>query len=147
MESHHSIPPSDEVEMGDDIPRDIKPRSVSSLTSSSISAMSGTQNAAVAGNSGELERQRQLAQYERQQQEIIYNQQLELVRQNTEKMLQEQKQSHREEATIATGYVIQLTETALNKLNNKLNKQTQEQQHMAANDERTKQRITARRNQ
>ena len=62
-------------------------------------------------------------------------------------MLREQKQSHREEATIATGYVIQLTETALNKLNNKLNKQTQEQQHMAANDERTKQRITARRNQ
>ena len=51
-------------------------------------------------------------------------------------MLQEQKQSHREEATMATGYVTQITETALNKLNNKLNKQTQEQQHMAANDEK-----------
>ena len=58
-------------------------------------------------------------------------------------MLQEQKQSHREEATLATGYVNQLTETALNKLN----KQSQERQQMAANDERTRQRITAHKNQ
>ena len=31
-------------------------------------------------------------------------------------------------------------------MNNKLNKQTQEQQHMAANDERTRHIITARKN-
>ena len=66
--------------MGDDIPRDIKPRSVSSLTSSSISAMSGTQNAAVAGNSGEVERQIQTAEYELQQQQNIFSQQVERVR-------------------------------------------------------------------
>ena len=58
------VPPSDEVEMGDDIPR-----SVSTLTS--ISAMSVIQTAAVANNSGEVERQRQIAEYERQQQENI----------------------------------------------------------------------------
>ena len=56
-------------------------------------------------------------------------------------MLQEQTQAHREEATYAIGYVNHLTETALNKLN----KQNQEQQQMAAQDERTKQRINAQR--
>ena len=93
----------------------------------------------VANNSGEVERQRQLAQYEIQQQEIIHNQQIELVRQNAASMLQEQTQAHREEATYAIGYVNNLTETALNKLN----KQSQEQQQMAAQDERIKQRINA----
>ena len=53
------------------------------------------------------------------------------------------KQSHREEAPIALGYVNNLTENALNKLN----KQTQEQQQMANQEERTKQRITAHKNQ
>ena len=50
-------------------------------------------------------------------------------------MLHAQAQSHREEASIALGYVNDLTENAVNKLN----QQTQEQQHMYANDERTKQ--------
>ena len=120
--------------MEDDIPRDEIPRSLSPLTTlTSSSSMSVNQNAAVADISGEVERQRQIAQYERQQQEIRYNQQLELVRQNAESMLQEQKQSHREETTLAIGNVNELTETALNNLN----KQSQEQQQMAANDERT----------
>ena len=58
-------------------------------------------------------------------------------------MLQEQAQPHREEASIALGYVNNLTETALNKLD----KQSQELQQMAANGERTRQRITAHKNQ
>ena len=56
MESHYSLPPSDETEMVDDIPRDEIPRS----SSSSMSAIQN-QNAAVADNSGEVERQRQIA--------------------------------------------------------------------------------------
>ena len=65
------LPPSGEVEMGDDIPRPL-----SSLTSSSAMSGVANPNSAVAYNSGELERQRQLAQYEIQQQEIIHNQQI-----------------------------------------------------------------------
>ena len=67
MQYVYSLPPSGELEMGDDIPRDEIPRSVPPLTDSSTSSMSVTQNAAVADNSGEVERQRQLAQYEIQQ--------------------------------------------------------------------------------
>ena len=59
--------------MGDDIPRP-----VSTLTN--IPAMGVTQNAAVAGNSGEVERQIQTAEYELQQQQNIFSQQVELVR-------------------------------------------------------------------
>ena len=124
MQSVYSLPPSGEVEMGDDIPRDEIPRSVAPLTSSSSSSMSVTQNAAVADNSGEVERQRQLAQYEIQQREIIPNRQIELVRQNAAPMLQEQTQAHREEATYAVsyafGYVKHLTETALKTLNKQI---------------------------
>ena len=98
-----------------------------------------TQNAAVADIDGEDERQSQIAEYERQRQEIRYNQQVKLVRQNTETMLQEQKQSHREEATLAIGYANELTETALKKLN----KRSQERQQVAANDERTRHIIIA----
>ena len=58
-------------------------------------------------------------------------------------MLQGQAQSNREEASIALGYVNNLTENTLNRLN----KQSQELQQMAANGERTKQMITARKNQ
>ena len=120
--------------------------------------MSGAQNAAVADVSGEVERQRHIAEYERQQQDITYSQQLELVRQNAESMLHaqaqshreeaasmlhEQAQSHREETSIVLGHVNILTETTLNKHN----KQSQERQQMAANGERTRQRIIAHRNQ
>ena len=140
MHSVFSLPPSGEVEMGDDIPRSLSPLT----TLSSRSAMSDVahQSSAVADNSGEVDRQRQLAQYEIQQQEIKHNQQIELVRQNATSMLQKQTQAHREEATYAIGSVNNLIETTLNKLN----KQNQEQQQMAANDERTKPRINAQRN-
>ena len=57
MDSVFSLPPSAEVEMGDDIPRSVSP--LTSLASSS--SISVTQNAAVADNSGEVDRQRQLA--------------------------------------------------------------------------------------
>ena len=61
MHSVYSLPQSDDVEMGDDVPRDEIPRSVSPLTSSSISAKSGTQNGAVADIDGEIERQSKIA--------------------------------------------------------------------------------------
>ena len=57
-------------------------------------------------------------------------------------MLHGQAQSNREEASIALGYVNNLTEASLNRLN----KQSQERQQMAADDERTRQRITAHKN-
>ena len=60
MHSVYSLPPSDEVEMGDDIPRDEIPRSVPPLTNSSMSSMSVTLNAAVVDIDGEVERQRQI---------------------------------------------------------------------------------------
>ena len=61
MQSVYSLPPSDEVEIGDDIPRDEIPRVLSSLTSISAMGVTQNQNAAVADNSGEVERQRQIA--------------------------------------------------------------------------------------
>ena len=128
------VPPSDEVEMGGDIPRSV-PTSTS-LTSSSVMS-DVAQSSAVADYSGELERQRQLAQYENQQRDIREKQQIELMRQQTASMLQVRQQAHREEATPAIEYVKNLTKIALNKLN----KQSQEQQQMADQDERTKQRI------
>ena len=142
MQSVCSLPLSGEVEMGDDILRDEIPRSVSPLTSSSSSPISVTQNVAVADDSGEVERQRQLAQYEIQQREIRYNQQIELVRPNSAPMLQERTQAHREDATYAIGCVNNLTETALKTLN----EQHQKQQQMAAQGEMIKQRINAHRN-
>ena len=76
---------------------------------------------------------------------------MELVRQDAVSELhsitQSLTESHREEASTATAYVSNLTENALNRLN----KQSQELQQMAENDERldarTRQMITARRNQ
>ena len=79
MGPQYSTPPSDEVEMGDDIPRDEIPRS----SSSSMSV--AHQSSAVAGIDGKVEKQRQIAEYERQQQENMFNQQLEQVRQHIEK--------------------------------------------------------------
>ena len=103
MESVYSLPLSDEVEMGDDIPH-----SISSLTSSSV--MSGViQSAAVADYSSELDRRRQLTQHENQQRDIRDKQQIELMRQQTASMLQEQEQAHREEATYAIEHVKNLT--------------------------------------
>ena len=60
---------------------------------------------------------------------------MELVRQDAVSELhsitQSLTESHREEASTAIAYVNDLTENALNRLN----KQNQELQHMAANDE------------
>ena len=55
MESHYSIPPSGEVEMGGDVPRDEIPRS----SSSSMSV--AHQSSAVADIDGKIEGQRQRA--------------------------------------------------------------------------------------
>ena len=86
---------------------------------------------------------------------------MELVRQDAVSELhsitQSLTESHRNEATTAIAYVSNLTENALNRLNltenalNRLNKQSHELQQMAENDERldarTRQMITARKNQ
>ena len=65
-------------------------------------------------------RQKQIAEYERQQQEIRQSRQLEIVRQEAASVLQsttqELTESHRKEAI---GYVANLTENALNKLKTK----------------------------
>ena len=86
---------------------------------------------------------------------------MEIVRQEAASELHSITQAltepHRNEATTAIAYVSNLTENALNRLNltehalNRLNNQNQELQQMVENDERlgarTRQMITARRNQ
>ena len=76
---------------------------------------------------------------------------MEIVRQGAASVLHSTTQpltkSHRNEATTAIAHVSNLTENALNRLN----KQNQEPQQMAENDERldarSRQMITARKNQ
>ena len=75
----------------------------------------------------------------RQNAAAMLHEQAQSHREEAVAMLHGQAQSHREEASIALGYVNNLTEATLNKLN----KQSQERQQMAANGERTRQRITA----
>ena len=87
MEFHHSLPPSDEIEMEDDIPHSETTR-IPSLSRSSAMIDVAHQSSAVADNSNELERQRRIAEYERQQQEIRHIQQLELAKQNIVSELQ-----------------------------------------------------------
>ena len=87
MQSVYSAPPSDEVEMGDDIPRS-ETTWLPSLSRSSAMSDVAHQSPAVADIDGEVERQRHIAEYERQQQENRFHQQLGQVRQNIEKMLQ-----------------------------------------------------------
>ena len=105
------------------------------------------QSTAVADLTKQVERQKQIAEYERRQREIIQSHQLETVRQQAASVLQsttqELTESHRNEAS---AYVANLTENTLNALN-KLNIQSQEIQQMASNDEGTRQMITARKNQ
>ena len=161
----HSLPPSIETEIRDDMSTRTIPRpGTTYLPSSNRSpAMSDVapQSAAVADLSNELERQSRIAEYELQQREIRESRQLETVRQEAASELhsitQTLTESHRNEATTAIAYVSNLAENALNRLNltenalNRLNKQNQELQQMAENDERldarTRQLITARRNQ
>ena len=106
------------------------------------------QSSAVAGLTGEIERQKQIAENELRQQEIRQSQQLGLVRQQAASVLQattrELTESHRAEAIAAIVHAASLTEK---NAFNKLNKQSQEIQQMASNGERSRQTITILRNQ
>ena len=79
-------------------------------------------------------RQRQIAEHERQQQEIRQTRQLDIAIQEAAAELHSRTQSieepSRNEATSAIAYVANLTGNALNKLD----KQSQEIQQIAAND-------------
>ena len=152
MESLHSLPPSGEIEIRDNMSDRTIPRSETTYLpslgrSQAMSDDVANQSTAVADLTKEVERQKQIAEYERQQQETRQSHQLETVGQQAASVLQsttqELTESHRNEAA---AYVANLTENTLNALN-KLNKQTQEIQQMASNDERTRQMITARKNQ
>ena len=140
MESMHSLPPSIETEIRDDMSTRTTPRSENAHQSS-----------AVADLTNEVERQRQIAENELRQQEIRQTRQLEIVRQEAVAELHSATQSitesTRNQATSAIAYVANLTKNALNRLN----KESQELHQMAANDERLdarpRQMITARKNQ
>ena len=165
METNYSLPPSEETEIRDDMSTRTIPRSettwLPSLNRSPAMSDVAPQSSAVADLSNELERQRQIAEYELQQRDIRQAQQLEVVRQEAgaelHSITQTLTESHRNEATTAIAYVSNLAENALNRLNltenalNRLNKQNHELQQMAENDERldarTRQMITARKNQ
>ena len=78
MEPLHSLPPSEETEIRDDMSTRTIPRSVNVANQSS----------AVADYTNEIERQRQIAENERLQQELRHNHQLEIVRQEAASVLQ-----------------------------------------------------------
>ena len=155
IETNHSLPPSDETEIRDDRSTRTIPRSettcLPSLSRSPAMSDVAHQSTAVADLTQELERQRQIAEYEKQQLELRQTSQSEIVRQEAASVLhstaQSLTESRRNEATSAFAYVTDLTENALNRLN----KQSQERQQMADNDERLdsrpRQMITARKNQ
>ena len=147
--SLRSLPPSGEIEIRDNMSDRTIPRSETTYLpslgrSQAMSDDVANQSTAVADRTKEVERQKQIAEYGRQQQETRQFRRLETVRQEAAPVLQsttqELTESHRNEAI---AYVANLTENALNKLN----KQSQEIQQMASNDERTRQMITARKNQ
>ena len=154
MESMHSLPPSIDTEIRDNMStRTIPPSETTYLPSLNRSpAMSDVapQSSAVADLTHELERQIAIAEYEKKQ-ELRQTRQLEIVRQEAASVLhsttQSLTESHRNETTTAIAYVSGLTENALNRLN----KQNQGLQQMAENDERldaiSRQMITARKNQ
>ena len=144
METMHSSSSSEDTEMRDDMAVSSKTTSLPSLDSNAMSVDVANQSTAVADHTGEIERQRQIAENERLQLEIRQSQQLENVRQQAASVLQattqELTESHRNEAI---AYVTNLTENAFKKLN----KQSQEIHQMASNDERTRQTITTLKNQ
>ena len=86
MESLHSLQPSE----GDDISTQTIPRSEASHQSRQDVA---NHSSAVADLTNELERQNQIAEDERQQQEIIQSRQLEIVRQRAAAALQSTTQT------------------------------------------------------
>ena len=144
METLHSSSASEDTGMRDDMAVSSKTTSLPSLDSNAMSVDVEHQSSAVADHTGEIERQKQIAENERLQQEIRHSQQLENVRQQAASVLQattqELTESHRNEAI---AYVTNLTENAFKKLN----KQNQEIHQMASNDERTRQTITTLKNQ
>ena len=144
METMHSLSSSEDTEMRDDMAVSSKTTSLPSLDSNAMSVDVANQSTAVADHTGEIERQRQIAENERLQLEIRQSQQLENIRQQAASVLQattqELTESHRNEAI---AYVTNLTENAFKKLN----KQSQEIHQMASNDERTRQTITTLKNQ
>ena len=91
LESLHSLPPSD----GDDISAQTIPRSEASHQSRQDVA---NHSSAVADLTNELERQKQIAEYERQQQETIQSRQLETVRQEAAAVLQSTTQTLTEQS-------------------------------------------------
>ena len=100
MESMHSLSPSDETEMRDDT--SVRPKTTYLPSLGSSQAMSdnvANQSSAVADLTGEIERQKQIAENELRQQDIRQSQQLEPVRQQAASVLQattqELTESHR----------------------------------------------------
>jgi len=148
METMHSLASSEDTEMRDDMAVSSKTTSLPSLDSNAMSVDVANQSTAVADHTGEIERQRQIAENERLQLEIRQSQQLENIRQQAASVLQattqELTESHRAEAIAAIIHAASLTEK---KAFTKFSKQNQEIQQMAANDERSRQTITALRNQ
>ena len=149
METMHSLSSSEDTEMRDDMSVSSKTTYLPSLGSNqAMSVDVANQSSAVADHTGEIERQKQIAENERLQQEIRHSQQLENVRQQAASVLQattqELTESHRAEAIAAIIHAASLTEK---KAFTKFSKQNQEIQQMAANDERSRQTITALRNQ
>ena len=148
METLHSSSASEDTGMRDDMAVSSKTTSLPSLDSNAMSVDVANQSTAVADHTGEIERQRQIAENERLQLEIRQSQQLENIRQQAASVLQattqELTESHRAEAIAAIIHAASLTEK---KAFTKFSKQNQEIQQMAANDERSRQTITALRNQ
>ena len=87
MESQYSIPPSDETEMRDDMPQSGSSTTIY-LPSLGDAEMEILQNAAIADYSEQVERQRQIAESEKLRQAIREQQQIELMRQQTAKLLE-----------------------------------------------------------
>ena len=149
METMHSLSSSEDTEMRDDMSVRSKTTYQPSLGSNqAMSVDVANQSSAVADHTGEIERQKQIAENELRQQEIRQSQQLENVRQQAASVLQattqELTESHRAEAIAAIVHAASLTEK---NAFTKFSKQNQEIQQMAANDERSRQTITALRNQ
>ena len=99
MESLHSLPPGDETEIRDDMSTRTIPRSEAShqprqaMSSDDVA----NQSSAVADLTSGLERQRQIAENERLQQELRQTRQLEIVRREAASVLQSTTQTFTEQ--------------------------------------------------
>ena len=133
MEPMHSLSTSEDTGMRDDMSVSSKTTSLPSLGSNAMSVDVANQSSAVADHTGEIERQKQIAENERLQLETRQSQQLENVRQQAASVLQattqELTESHRAEAIAAIVHAASLTKK---NAFTQLNKQNQEIQQMAA---------------